>query len=224
MGLSYRKQGNWFRALDESDVPSGASDELVALNGSGGLKAAQFYDIMPTSRVANVWRGGAGVNFGNQLLSAGVARASPFLVSSSTDFDLIAAIVATEGSADAIIRLGIYRFDDDGLGLSLIVDAGTVAADTTGVKSISIAETLKAGAYFLVGVSQGSPATHPTIRTSQTSFVEQYATVPSTPTNFVTGVRTLLISGLTGALPATSGYPGAAGASVNPYNITLRTA
>jgi len=55
------------------------------------------------------------------------------------------------------IRLGIYSADTDWQPVALILDAGTVDCSTTGVKSISINQTLSPGRYLLVLVSDVGP-------------------------------------------------------------------
>lgn len=79
-----------------------------------------------------------------------------FDVGVATLFDRIGVEVST-GAALNVIRLGIRG--DDGAGYPLtslpILDAGTVDASTTGAKTITIAQTLPVGRYWLVCVLQG---------------------------------------------------------------------
>jgi hypothetical protein len=60
--------------------------------------------------------------------------------------------VSLAGNAGSIARLGIYEADETASGYTpgaLIVDAGTVAIDSTGVKTIAISEALERGRpYF----------------------------------------------------------------------------
>lgn len=51
--------------------------------------------------------------------------------------------------ATSVIRLGVYRADEDWQPTSLVVDAGNVAIDTTGIKSVgSLATALTPGRYL----------------------------------------------------------------------------
>jgi hypothetical protein len=88
------------------------------------------------------------VTSGTSAGAANFKRASPFYIPVSTSFDRIAVNVTTAGTASALVRLGIYNVVD-GLPTTLVIDAGTVAADTTGVKEITIALTLAPGWYAM---------------------------------------------------------------------------
>jgi hypothetical protein len=68
-------------------------------------------------------------------------------------FTAIGINVTSAGAGGTVARLGIYDADETADGFlpgALIVDAGTVSIDSTGVKSIAISETLERGKpYFL---------------------------------------------------------------------------
>lgn len=100
--------------------------------------------------------------FGNAQLANGDLYVVPLLVPAAYAVDRIACAVTTGGSAGAVIRLGIYA-DASGQPGALLVDAGTVAATTTGGKQITIAKTLSAGLWWLALVCQGAPVTTPTL-------------------------------------------------------------
>lgn len=68
-------------------------------------------------------------------------------------FDRIACEVTTGGSAGAVMRLGIYN-SGGGVPTTVLLDAGTVAATTTGAKEITISQTLARGVYFLAAAAQ----------------------------------------------------------------------
>ena len=71
--------------------------------------------------------------------------------------DRIAVYVATAGAAGTVIRLGIYNNGTNLLPGSLLLDAGTVAVDSTGVKAITINQALTKGLYWLALFSDGAP-------------------------------------------------------------------
>ena len=77
----------------------------------------------------------------------------PIFVSSSITLDRIMIEVTTAGEAGAQVRLGIYNADKDWQPTELVLDAGTVSVDSTGVKAISIDQTLPPGRYLLCLVS-----------------------------------------------------------------------
>ena len=80
--------------------------------------------------------------------------AAPFPVHSTMTFDRIGLEVTTS-AASGVVRLGIYG-DSDGIPGSLILDAGTVDASTTGAKEITISQQLTPGMYYLAAVGQVS--------------------------------------------------------------------
>jgi hypothetical protein len=75
----------------------------------------------------------------------------PFLVeTTSITVDAIVAEVTTAGSASTVTRLGIYQAGTDWQPGALVIDAGTVASDSTGVKTASFtAKVLTQGRYLL---------------------------------------------------------------------------
>lgn len=73
-------------------------------------------------------------------------------------YDRIAWLVATAGAGGTTARLGIYTSSDGGEPGVLLLDAGTVAVDSTGSKEITISqELLGYRLYWLAMVSDGVP-------------------------------------------------------------------
>ncbi|MFF1574131.1 hypothetical protein ACFVWR_15420 [Leifsonia sp. NPDC058292] len=151
----------------------------------------------------------------NHALSVGTVgtatlRAIPFHISIAAAFNEIS-IEVTTAAASTNVRLGIYANDTtrDCPG-ALIVDAGTVAATTTGVKALTINQTLQPGLYWLASVAQGG---NPELRTLVGSLAPvadtAFATTPTLEPNcyFMGGVTTVLPA-WSGATPtASSGAP-----------------
>lgn len=77
---------------------------------------------------------------------------APFLVPRAASFDRIG-IEVTTAAATAVVRLGIYN-SANGLPTTVLLDAGTVDASTTGAKEITISQTLTPGWWFLASVVQ----------------------------------------------------------------------
>lgn len=130
-------------------------------------------------------------------------HATPIDLRDSRTFDRLAVEVAsTPGSTGSVIRLGIYadRGDLCGPG-SLVLDAGTVSATTTGVKAATIAQTLGAGRWWLVAVTQGSPVTQPVLRSTLAVPTFPVAQGSSTPANLA-GAGLPFVESAAGALPA----------------------
>lgn len=82
----------------------------------------------------------------------------PIFVRSSITLDQLACEVTSAGAAATTARMGIYHSTADRLPGALIVDAGTVAADSLGVKTAAIAVTLARGLYLLSIRTDGAAA------------------------------------------------------------------
>mgnify|MGYP000403913187 CR=1 FL=1 len=81
----------------------------------------------------------------------------PFLATAGTTYNRIG-IDVTSANGGATARLGIYKADSSSGGPgTLVVDAGTVSVGTTGIKEITISETLDDVKYFLCVISDGGP-------------------------------------------------------------------
>jgi hypothetical protein len=74
----------------------------------------------------------------------------PFFVPTTKSFNRIGTEVTTaSGSGGSVARLGIYAESGGVPTGAPILDAGTVATDSTGEKEITISQSLEAGWYFL---------------------------------------------------------------------------
>lgn len=103
----------------------------------------------------------------------------PMLVVAPTAIDALGVEVSTLIAATNI-RLGIYHADEDWQPTTLVVDAGAVASDTTGVKTASFtAMTLQPGRYVKARISNGAP----TIRVVRgaLNLLGYFATLGATP-------------------------------------------
>ena len=84
----------------------------------------------------------------------GVASYAPYWVDEAQAFDRIAVFVNTAGSAEAVERLAVFNDDGNGRPGTLVVDAGTVEAATTGAKEATISVTLTPGLYWVAAAGQ----------------------------------------------------------------------
>jgi hypothetical protein len=84
----------------------------------------------------------------------GFMRCRPVLVPSTLTFTGISIYVDVAAGAGGVLRLGIYDSDSRGRPANLVLDAGTVSSTTTGIKTITISQSLNAGKYFLTAVGQ----------------------------------------------------------------------
>ena len=119
-------------------------------------------------------------------------RCKPIYIKESTTFTSIAAFVNSAGGAGSVARLGIYNADSKGMPTTLLLDAGTVATTSTGLKAITISQTLSAGKYYLALVGQ-------TAQFGTVGDVCAHTYVNSTFSQFHGNVWE--VSGVTGALP-----------------------
>lgn len=97
--------------------------------------------------------------------SDGDARPVPILVPADVTVDRIACEVVSAGTTGSVIRMGIYE-NANFAPSNLVLDAGTVSGETTGIKTITISQTLSAGWHWLVAVNQGGASTRASLRYS----------------------------------------------------------
>lgn len=110
---------------------------------------------------------------GGATKSNGDTRGGRVVIGRACTLDEIGCEVTTAGTAAAaIVRLMIYD-DDLGHPGNLVLDAGTVAADSTGLKTIAISQALGLGAYHFYAALQGAPATRPNLRTGSATELDQ---------------------------------------------------
>lgn len=130
--------------------------------------------------------------------AAGYGYWTPFPVERDVTLDRIGVEITTAG-ASTVLRMGIYA-DDGGSPGSLVLDAGTVDASSTGWKEITISQALTAGRVWLCLAAQGS---------NNVTTRGNYG-VLSVPFLSATGDRNggcYYKASITGALPASAGTP-----------------
>lgn len=118
----------------------------------------------------------------------------------TTTVDRLGFTIDVAGSTGAVIRLGIYAYNDDGTG-TLVLDAGTVPATSTGNVEHPISQVLEPGVrYGWALVAQGGAATQPTVRNTNRARGGR-----GVPTLFgaTTTRECFYMDGVSGALPAT---------------------
>jgi hypothetical protein len=136
-----------------------------------------------------------------QSRSVNTVSYAPFVVPTSITIDQLALEVTSAASAGATARMAIYNADINWHPTSLVVDGGTVAIDSTGVKTASISQVLAAGRYFMA-LNQSAAVTYRSWKSTGrwlglpaalgTSFnqypfaTQTYGAFPSTATDWTT--------------------------------------
>lgn len=140
------------QGLDNSGWPQLASPGTVDLREAflGRLRTGVYYVNYP------FWlRDG----YGSNALTANTLYGSPFWVPRKAAIDRIAVNVVTgTGVAGDKARLGLYRNGTNLQPGSLFADAGEVAVDTAGVKSIAVSWSVAGGLWWLAILANAAPA------------------------------------------------------------------
>lgn len=127
--------------------PPGLLDAIARATGFVSMRAGTYLD----GHVVNV------------TSSSGAATATrmylvPFWLPVAKAVDRIMVNVTVAGAAATVARLGIYGVDvstyEPG---ALLLDAGTVATDTTGAKEATVSYTLAAGLFYAAVWCSGTP-------------------------------------------------------------------
>lgn len=162
---------------------AGGTDVAVADGGTGASTAAAARTALGTNDATNITTGTLVPAYGGTLaiertLSTGSIGVPGVEFSTMTtqvqtanrtyyeQFEVRKACTLTElftevtgaGAGSSVTRLGVYAADNVGTPGALVVDAGTVACDSTGVKSITgLSVALAPGFYMKARNSTGAP-------------------------------------------------------------------
>lgn len=170
-------------------VATGTADAVTIGSALAvALRAGLWYPSLPCTGI------------GTNALPNQVLRLTPMDVPLALTLTGLAIEVTSAGDASCVSRLGIYADDGTGYPGALVLDAGTVAADSTGVKTITISQALTTGRYWVGAATQGAATVQPTIRTPASAMVSigQSAT-PGTSSSNIAYTQ----SSVSGALPGT---------------------
>ena len=117
-----------------------------------------------------------------QTFTNGSVLFVPMMLAVGRTADRIGMEVTGAGTAaTSVHRLGIWA-DSGGVPGTLLVDAGTVATDSTGLKEVTISQVLAANTLYWLGVvQQGAPAATATIRVCPTFGSHMTDANPSAP-------------------------------------------
>lgn len=137
-------------------------------------------------------------------------RSTAFLIDRACTLSSLSIFVTT-AVASSTVRLGIYADDGAGRPGSLVLDAGTVATDTTGFKELAITQALTAGLYWFGVAQQGgaSPISTQAVASGSNGLWNVKSTSSGDAGNMLTfGYTGYKMSGtVAGALPSTWTFP-----------------
>lgn len=141
---------------------------------------------------------------GNRTMTFNQLWLWPFDLTQSVTISALACNVTTGGTAGSTIRLGIYGSDGaSGVG-GLLLDAGTVAGDATGVKTATVSQAASPDRLWFGAVWQGTNSSAPVLQayTRAAPYVgwSAFQQFPS--------VLAFTYTGISGALPGTVSSPG----------------
>jgi hypothetical protein len=151
----------------------------------------------------------------------GAMYPSPVWVPEALSFNAISLNVSS-GVASAVFRLGVYSSTSNYKPGTLLFDAGTVAATTTGIKTASITQTFGPGLFWLVAVAQTAAAGRYGYAIN-THSLAAFPTGTGTGFEHTPGQNFWIVGSVTGALPAspTWAFQGNQGSSVPIVWLTV---
>jgi hypothetical protein len=137
---------------------------------------------------------------GTWIAGTGYFNAIPVFINKAVTADRISLNVTVSGSAGGVLRMGIYNSDSNFQPTTLLLDAGTIASTTTGLKEITISQALSPGVYWIGAAGQVASA-----GTCSAYTANPFTGMLSTPTYYSSAAITGYQMGpsITGALPST---------------------
>jgi hypothetical protein len=198
---------------DTTMASTGTNKQTTLADLAASSAFTTTYAAFPSEQTAQYRSGGGyvahpiGSNWSTNNPANGTLIFTSFVAPATTTIDRIGIDVSSAGTAAVSVhRLGIWANSSNVPG-TLLVDAGTVATDSTGFKEITISQSVTVGTRYWLGVvQQGAPATRATIRVG---LVTGPVMVSAVSAGFPTyGIQA---TGITGALASTPTIAAGAG-------------
>lgn len=130
---------NYLRADGTWATPSGGGAALPAQGRPKASSGTAFWTVPGVSFVS----------VGTYATSSNLIRYWPMYVLTDITIDRIGCEVTSAAAASNTLRIAIYNADTDLQPTSLVIDSGTLATDSTGVKEATVSQALGAGRYLL---------------------------------------------------------------------------
>lgn len=135
--------------------PAGVAQAIAALGGSAATIAGYTKPVYGAD-TSNVWLGPPGMNHTGAPLSPNVIYAVRIFVNATRTFTKMRCAVGVAWSAGSTLRMAITNETESCTPGTLILDTGTIAADSTGFKDFTISQSLSPGWYWLLWSTNGT--------------------------------------------------------------------
>lgn len=212
--INFVRKLDWRNAAEGSPRTIVFKEDLLRYENALG----DMSDLVDTGRLSDVallrqadacplqpglFYGSEQTPFGSTTPAASNMIGTRLVVGRTTRITQLGVNVFTAGAAGALLRFGIYKltWTASGWTTALLVDAGTVDAATTGVKTVTVSVPVTAGDTVVpVVVVQGGAATSPSIGAVQ--GIDAVLGAQSASTQLTAVITGLQASSISGALPA----------------------
>ncbi len=184
---------------------NGTAGYVLSINGSGTQEWVNKNLSLAQPLQSGRWHeAGMGPVGSNLTATLNTLYLSPLPIANAKSIDRIAAElpVAATAASGSLLRLGIYVSNsyEDLRTISLVLDAGTITAEGTGAKAITITQALTANrVYWLGAVVQVNVTGAPAYRARGLNQPNPYISSTAQPTG-TAGDSCYAVTGMTGAL------------------------
>ena len=175
---------------------------------------AHTRNLLKTYRTGQYITAPYGREGATQSATAGRLYTCPIFIARPMTFDAIAAWVTVASGANTSVRFGIYNDGTNHYPDSLVLDAGTVLTDATGLRGIAISQALATkGWYWAAALFESTPTV------AWTRFISPLGTADITD-GFSYNPSSWYVAQAYGALPAS--FPAAGTLWAASFILALR--
>lgn len=146
------------------------------------------------------------------LLTNNTVRTTLWYVAETLTIASLFAEVVSPGESGSVFRFGIWNDDGAGNPSTLLVDAGTAAANVTATSiEVAVSQTFTPGWYHVGGAPQSAPTTAPTMRLVNPVEIKGAVPLGTSLPGSAVSVCGRSATGITGAFGGSYGAPGTTG-------------